>query len=77
MVRMYVAPERTLNDDSGSGGVARQRKRLRAAATVPHPGPCLIDLWTGQVVARSAEAEVSSPPASSSGKKTVKVRYCR
>ena len=72
----YVASERALNDGSGGGGMGKQRKRLRAATTVPHPGPCLIDLWTGQVVARNAETEGDNSSSRSSGK-IVKVQNCR
>lgn len=71
-----AAPEGALKDDSGVSGIGRRRKRLRAAVIVPHPGPCLIDLWTGQVVARNAEAASANPPSSSLGK-NVKVRFCR
>eukprot|EP00903_Cladosiphon_okamuranus_P019584 g18012.t1 len=62
----------TPNDGSGGGGMRTQKKRLRAPGIVPHPGPCLIDLWTGQMVARNAETESASQTSSSSGK-TVKV----
>lgn len=45
------------------GGKRRERKRV-PARIVPHPGPCLIDLWTGQTVARNP----AEKPHSSTGK---------
>ncbi|CAM9144435.1 unnamed protein product, partial [Scytosiphon promiscuus] len=51
---------RTAKDNSGGRG---RRKRKSPASMVPHPGPCLIDLWTGQTVARNA-VEVSSSSTS-------------
>lgn len=53
------------------GGGGRQRKC--PTAIVPHPGPCLIDLWTGHVVARNAVVEDDGLTAAS-GKPLIKVR---
>lgn len=61
---VHIFPEGT----PGGGG---RRQRKFPAVIVPHPGPCLIDLWTGQLVARNAVVE--DDPAASSGK-SIKVR---
>lgn len=62
---MNVFPE-----GASGGGGRRQTKSL--AAIVPHPGPCLIDLWTGQVVARNAVVEDVGPVAAPG--KSIKVQ---
>jgi len=65
-----ILPE--VNPGGGGGGKRRQRKRV-PARIVPHPGPCLIDLWTGQTVARNATEKAEVEPHSSAGK-IIKVR---
>ncbi|CAM9196384.1 unnamed protein product, partial [Ectocarpus sp. 12 AP-2014] len=49
---------------TSTGGT--RRLRTRPAALVPRSSPCLIDLWTGKIVARNA---LETSPLSPSGRR--------